>query len=141
MGRAMRNNRTHRNEMDQADIERCEAFVKARNQWVLGDYAMRRMTERGVTEGDMALTIHDGNLAEINETQGLCVVMRKEFQAGYSVCVVINSTTGFIITTWKNKKRDPRSLFDMTKFFGTQVSHEKSDCQEYWFPKGEYVRS
>lgn len=112
----MRNKQTHRNDMWQTDIDLYEAEVKDRNQWLVGDYAKGRMLERGVSEKDVALTIHDGYLVEVNETQGLCVVMRREFLAGYSVCVVVNSTTGFIITTWKNKHHDPSYVLDVSKY-------------------------
>ncbi len=135
----MRHNTTYRSQMDQADIDLCESAVKDKPYWRLCGYAKKRMAERSVNNEEVALTLTEGELLEINETQGLCVVMRRIFD-NYAVCVVANATTGFIITVWKNELSRIKKERDMSDFLFITTPVSTSDWVQKLFLKGNHVR-
>ena len=108
--------RKHRQQMTPEEIERIESLVHAQTRWSgLGPHKTKMVQERQVPDKELFDVLNTGRVVEVNHTNDLCVVFRKDYEK-YTVCVVANLPTRWIITAWKNKVGDKHRSLDISQY-------------------------
>lgn len=141
--------RKHRRQMQLAEITSVETVVHAQECWIGdGPHVTKRARSKRVDGSDIYHTLKTGEVIEVNDTNDLCILMRKKF-GHYAVCVVVNLPTRWIVTSWKNQLHDNHSKLDMSKYrwdvnlcnvmapflVDTLASEERNQCHSLRSPR------
>ena len=108
--------RKHRTQMLPEEIELIESIVHAQTHWIgNGPHIDKRMREKQVPGKETFDVLNTGIVVEVNHTDDLCVVFRKNYE-DHASCVVVNLPTRWIVTTWRNKTNDQHRTLDMSQY-------------------------
>ena len=111
------NMRRHRSQMTPAEIAAVEAVVHRQHplNWHIGPHATNKMKVTGVVFNQVIDVLGTGYVVEVNQNNDLCALFRKDY-GHFSVCIVINLPTMFVVSVWKNSARDNHATLDHSKY-------------------------
>ena len=116
------NQRKHRIQMSQLEIDEMESYIHKQEVWanignILTRHAKSRMSQWKVNSAEVLGTIRSGKIIEVhcNAYPDVRALLRKEF-GKYAVCVVVSLVRKEVVTVFVNQANDNHYTLDHSQY-------------------------
>ena len=105
----------HRTQMSAVEIQYAETLVHSIDGWGLeNDHLIARMTAKGVSKRDVAITAKWGEVIEVKSNGRIVLRLMTGMRKG--VVIVVSLHDRMLVTAWYNKPCDNHKTLDLSAY-------------------------